>query len=142
MNDDTTGDTDERAAFVDGLRQLATFIESTPGFPVPNAWGSVYLWGDGAKSQMASAARMLGNVDKTADDFYFGIERHFGPITLTVKASRTNVCERVVTGTKIETYDVLPEGVQVTTATREVEIVEWVCPPSILALASDAEAAA
>lgn len=128
--------TDQRTAVVDGLRQLADFIESHPDMPLPTCRGSIYLWGDDAKTQLANIATSLGTAAKKADEFYYGLTKDFGPVSLSVKASRENVCERVVVGTKTTEYLVPPPGVEMEKRIHTEEIVEWVCPPSILAMAA------
>ncbi len=134
-------DTDERAQVVNGLRQLADFIESRTDLPLPTCRASLYLWGNDAKAELANIARLLGTAAKQADDHYIGLTKGFGPVVLTVKASRENVCERVVVGTKTTEYLVPPPGVEMEKRTHTEDIVEWVCPPSILAFA-DTEAVA
>ncbi len=132
--------TEERTAVVYGLRQLADFIESRTDLPLPTCRASLYLWGDDARPQLAGIARVLGTAAKKADEFYYGLTKDFGPVVLSVKASRENVCERVVVGTKTTEYLVPPPGVEMEKRIDTEEIVEWICPPSILALADDAVA--
>lgn len=130
-----------RSEYVDGLRQLADFIEAHPELPgLLHCRAGIYLWGDSAKAELAVAAMAMGTAAKRADDFYFGVEKSFGPVVLSVKAGRDNVCERVVTGTKTTEYLVPPEGVEMVKKTHTEDIVEWVCPPSLLALADEAVA--
>ena len=127
---------EERTAWVDGLRQLADFVEANPELPLPHAGAAIYLWGENPKADLANAVRIMGNVEKKADDFFIGADRKFGPITLSVKAARETVCERVVVGTRTRTHDVPPAGVVMEKREVTEEIVKWICPPSILALGS------
>lgn len=133
---------EKREAWVEGLRQLADFVEAHPEMPLPMSGATLYLWGADAKTELAALVRILGNVEKEASESFFGVTRRFGPHALSVKASRENVCQRVVVGTKTETYQVPPEGIEMVERTRSVELVEWICPPSILALAGDSPEAA
>lgn len=132
----------ERIAWLNGIRQMADFLEQHPDVPLPSDHQPVYIWGTDAKRQLAAAALALGDAEKEADASFFSLVRRFGPIVYTVKACRENVCERVVVGTKTITTQVPPEGVEMLTVTSEEEIVEWRCPPSILAFGADDEAVA
>lgn len=133
-------DTDERAEWVAGARALIDFVESTPELPLPTLGVSIYVWDADPLAPLAALARTLGHVDKDVDELWFKLVRSFGPHRLRVLAYRDLVCQRVVTGTKAVTTQVPPEGVEMLTVTEEVETFEWVCPPSILAAASETAA--
>lgn len=133
---------EDRAAWLTGLRQMADFLEAHPAVPLPSVHQPVYIWGADAQRQLAAAALALGDAEKEADASFFSLVRRFGPIVYTVKAYRENVCERVVVGTKTITTQVPPEGVEMLTVTREEDVVEWRCPPSILAFGAEDEAVA
>ncbi len=77
------------------------------------------------KRAMQDITRILGGKwAKDGDGDMFELERHLGGILLLVTASRTAVCERVVTGTRqvtVPAVEASPERVET------VEAVEWVC---------------
>ncbi len=132
--------TEERTAWVDGLRQLADFIEATPEFTLPSCAATIYLWGDRGtdpKGELARLVRLLGAGTKTADDMWIGVERRFGPIKLDVRARRKTVCERVLVGTTTEKRYRAPEGIELLEVDETVDVYEWVCPPSLLGLAGE-----
>lgn len=71
--------------------------------------------------RMASVVKGLGGkFEKHDNESDYELERVIGPLKIRVYASHESVCERVTT-------------------TETVEVTKWVCPPSILELASDAQ---
>ena len=96
----TQNDSDKRAAFIDGLRQIAAFLEATPNMPVPSALMAVYA---DEKEEFLTAARELsrgGKVLKQADKPDNGWPRYhatrrFGPIVIDVQIDRSKVCRLV-----------------------------------------------
>lgn len=110
-------ETERRRACVNGLRQMATFIEEHPELPVPLGVGLNVFVSD--KGQLAEVARVGGvKWEKCANGDFFYIKANFeGEHSYEVNISRKEICRRVVTGTRVEPAQ--PE--------REVEIVEWVC---------------
>ena len=115
MTDTTT----ERAALVQGLRDLADFLAAHPELPGPlvpqfNVWGL----------QKADLARMVlkGSWEKIYQGGLFMLRRSFGPVQLDFNADRSQVCRRVVTGTRV----IPPTPEQI------VEDVEWICEDSLL----------
>jgi hypothetical protein len=126
----------ERAEWVDGLRQLATFIEEHPDFTLPTCASVVVLVTEmppeQARAEMARLARQLGNAEKNTYGDWFEVARKFGPHSLDINAYRQQICERVVVGT--ETVEVADPNAPKVTITRDK--VEWKCPPSILEVAS------
>jgi hypothetical protein len=135
-----------RAAYIDGLRQIADWLEQHPEVPTPHLGHagsakliatntptlSIYVWND-PKKQMAAIARAMGTAEKEHDGDRFRLIRHFAGIALAVSATRDEVCERVVTGTREVTEKVRdPEAlaaVPLVEVTRTMEDVEWICPP-------------
>jgi hypothetical protein len=145
-------DTDKRAAFTQGLREIADFLDQNPDVKLPylgaDVWAgipehclSIYLTGVFAdpRDELAVIARAMGNASKVVDEdggrFY--VLRKFGAITLAASADRASVCERVVTGTREVTKEVRdPEAlaaVPMVEVTEIVEDVEWVCRPLLKA---------
>lgn len=125
-----------RADAIQGLRDFADFLEANEDASLPSGLYALdYQWG---KENLLARTRELGGLwNKKEDGAYFSLVRHFGPVRYEVYTTRSEVCERVVTGTRTvtrEEYD--PDAlaqVPKRTVTAEEEIVEWRCPPSLLA---------
>lgn len=118
-----------RRQYVQGLRDLAAFIETFPDVPLPYAGAHNAFVDD--KSQLAAIARACGGrwAKNATDDFFF-IRRAFaGGHAYEVNVSRERVCRKVVTGTRIQ--PAVPE--------REVEEFRWVCDEPLLADAEERE---
>lgn len=112
----------ERAAYVSGLRQLATFIEAHPSLPLPYA-GSHNAFVE-TKAELAALARVGVKWQKTANDDFFTLRFAFdGHHSYEANVERAKVCRKVVIGTRIEPAQ--PE--------REVEEYHWVCDEPLLA---------
>ena len=113
---------------VKGLRELADFIEQHPDLNwsyVGARCGTVVDTGE----DLAAFAATGGKWDKDAYDTgtggNFALRRKFGPVELSVLASRDQVCERKVVGVEVvEIPD--PDAPRVTV---EREVVEWTCAP-------------
>ena len=115
--------TDNRQAFIDGLHQIADFLAEHPEVPLPYLGGDIragiprhclpiYLVSGPQREDLAVIAKAMGSaskvVDPDGDRFY--VTRRFGAITLAASASRDEVCERVVVGTKEVTREVPDPG--------------------------------
>lgn len=130
----------ERAAYIDGLRQVADFLDQHPDVPVTAHESFMQLvpsYTDDAAAVFARAVKALasaGRVEKNDSGSYFTCTVMVGGHELSVFTDRTVVCERVVVGTEIvEIPD--PAAPKITV---EQEIVEWRCG-SILAAAAGGE---
>ena len=118
-----------RAQFVSALRELADFIEAHPSLPVPftSMQANVFV---STKTQLAELARTPGVFwEKTVDNNYFWLRKRFGQLrdngygaSYDVNISRSEVCRKIVKGTRI--VPAQPE--------HEVEEVEWVCDEPLL----------
>lgn len=140
----------------EGLRALADWIETTE-FPIPNTvlyggavvfdiYGSWFNDQDFVK-RMGTAARLIGGkVEKVADplDPYFELRRDFGGgIRFRYSVARDAVCEAretvVERPVEIVTDEERAEALKAelaaltTTETRPVTVIEYDCPPSLLA---------
>ena len=133
-----------RAAYIDGLRQIADWLEQHPDVPLPYLGfaGStklqaqnvpavpIYVWDD-QRQRMAAIARAMGGAEKDAAGDRFRLTRHFAGIAVVASAERDQVCERIVVGTREVTEEVPdPEAlaaVPKVTVTKTVEDVEWRC---------------
>jgi hypothetical protein len=128
------------AGIIKGLREMADFLEARPSLPsLPWVIGHAALYGKDCPAP-GDIARALGSCKKLSEgDSYFSLEKTFtGYVSFTIKWVRETVCKKVITKETQEVYEypegyVAPEMVKVT---KEVEVVKWECPESILAEAS------
>lgn len=133
-----------RAEQIAGIYQLALWLEQNPDVPIPwdlSGQSGTHVnihasHGETEKAVVAAVARALpGRVEKRVwgkDDQYFGVEGNApGGVGINVIATRDEVCERVVTGTREVTKTIPDPAVEVPTieVTETVEDVEWVCGP-------------
>lgn len=116
-------DTDTRAAYTAGLRELATFLEQHPEAPLPTEKMVVYQWGN---ESFLPAVKALGACKKKYSGYYATVSRMFGPIEYGVQISRENVCSKRVVGVRTEPERYVPGY---TIPASEVEVVEWDCHP-------------
>lgn len=117
----------------EGLRELATWIESNQHIPLPYTLtgGTLNIFND-CKATLADIARAFGSCEKSVDDPFYIIRRKFGPITVDAVASRNAVCTKVVTGVEeYEEEEYAPDAPKITVK-KTREIVEWQCPESLL----------
>jgi hypothetical protein len=112
-----------RSEFCDALVEIAEFLESHADVPLP-LYPSFTALVPGA-SELARAAKALGKAYKSTLPHWVSVGRQFGPISLEISARREHVCRRIVTGTKVVPATTVPE--------HNEDIVEWECPPSLLA---------
>lgn len=133
MQDTSTANTatGERAAYTAGLRQLADWLDANPEIELP--WTGRYevfqlgVWL--RKDELAAIARALpGKVEKVADDAskVLRIQGQFAGLNVEAYAGRTEVCERIVTGTETVTVPAVEAKPE---KTEEREVVEWRCHP-------------
>jgi len=135
----------------ESLRALADMIEANPQLAEEISYGlgnsiSVPIVDGDQKAKLAAFAKATtkagAKVTKhaTGGGNYFGIKATLGEVTLDVWASRDQVCERIVTGTKEVTEEVLdPEALAAVprvAVTKTVEEVEWRCT-SLLAAGAE-----
>ena len=79
-----------RAAFTTGLRDLATYLETHPGVPVPSLGANISLHvaatEDGGRGQVAHIAAQLAATvtDETRHGGHLTATRLFGPVSYTV----------------------------------------------------------
>jgi antitoxin component HigA of HigAB toxin-antitoxin module len=143
-----------RETYTQGLREIADFLDAHPEVPLPylssfqtGNWENtldIYLVSEkGQKEKLAAIARAMGHADKVMDGDKMRVFRRFAGITLIAQASRDQVCERVVIGTReIEVEEKDPEAlaaVPVVKVTKTVEDVEWRCAPILAAEKQAAE---
>lgn len=148
-------DTNDRQGFIDGLRQIADFLEAHPDVELPHLNSvitgkfentlNIYIVDGDQKARLATIARAMGRAEKLMDAGDVRVIRRFAGIALVAQASRSEVCERVVTDTR-EVVEEVPDPEALAAATAAVpripvirieETVEWRCTP-LLADASPA----
>ena len=114
-----------RRAFVVGLLELAMFLESHPGLPLPAAAGcNAFV---GTKADLAAVARTGDRWEKEPNGDYFYLRRRFsGGHYYDINVSRDQVCRKVVTGRRLEPA----------TDAREVEEYTWICDEPLLGASS------
>lgn len=147
---------DEKAAnlareVATGVRALADMIETNPAIADEIGWTLRNLLvpiatSDDQRATLAAFARAgtSAGAKVTKDvsgnnDEHFGVDITLGKVKLRVYGTRSEICERVVTGTR-EVVEEVPDpealaAVPTTTVTRTEEIVEWKCS-SLLAPAA------
>ena len=141
------GLTDEQRAYIDGLRAYADFLEANPEIAGRTALNHVDSGGEyfcgtaGTAEGLVRLSREAGGKwDKEVGSDYFRLTRAFGPHRFSLFVSRGQVCERVVRTETVTREVPDPEKVAeipTVTVTEEIEHVEWVCPPSLLAAGSE-----
>lgn len=119
----------DRMAYLQGLHDLAEFLEEHPALPLPGHDFPVYSFGEKETPELAiKFAKELRTFTKEEASGFLNLAKSFGPIQLRFVFYRSNVCEKTVVGTKTMKKKV-PVG-EVVYEMREVEeeIVEWKCP--------------
>lgn len=127
----TNSTADTRTAYTDGIRRLADWLDANPQIDLPWSGGQYDPIQIGAwvtKDQLAAIIKALpGKVDKDySADNVVRVNATFGDLHVTAYAGRSEVCERVVTGTETVTVPAV-EAKPERTETRDV--VEWRCHP-------------
>ena len=112
--------TDRRTAFIQSLRDLATFLEEHPA-----VWAPQYVNINAfvnTREEVVAQAR-AASWEKVWNGDWFYLRKEFGPdLSLDVTADRGVVCRKVVTGTRV--IEAQPE--------REVESYDWICDDASL----------
>ena len=119
----------ERVELIAGLRGLADFLETNPDVPAP--WPTSFNVFVQSREQLQELTRQVGGtLKKHGDENFFYLRRAFGPVNYDINIHRDQVCERVVTGKRIE-----PARAEVTLPAepeREVDVYEWRCADAVL----------
>ena len=86
---------------IDGLREMADFLEERPDFGAVGVPSFLCYMAD--KESFVEHCRQLGSYAKHVDDGGKWIEAHkrFGPIDFQVYTARENICERLVTEVEV-----------------------------------------
>jgi hypothetical protein len=138
MNE-TSAQTDKRADYIAGLRELADRLERHPDAPPPFE-GNLGMWlvMPHSPEEMAAAARCYGG-RKIQQVDGFGLIDGIPGLRIKVLSALAKVCELVETGELEEYEDVevlIPARTRTVTRTRPKS--EWRCPESLLQLGDDA----
>lgn len=124
------------AAYADGLRKLADLVEAVDVAISPSeAAISITPWFPDTRDELIAlthAARAAGAiVERESDDELFTLLFKFGALTVKAISWRSDVCERVVVGTR-EVTEMVPDPKAPATPMVELkrteEIVEYRCP--------------
>lgn len=116
----------ERAEFVQGLRELAAFVERTQ-CDVP-AYHSVNVFV--TPDEYRRHARLASWRKYYMSDSYavlrkaFVADVDFPPVSLDVTTERSGVCRRVVVETRAVPEQIIPA--------HDEDVIEWVCGESLL----------
>lgn len=128
----------DRSDYTAGLRALADLLDQHPEVPLPYSGTKqsplLIVPHENQRQVLADVARAFpGTVRKDVRDGYFDLYASVEGLHVQVIAYRSEVCERVVIGTREVTREVLdPEAlaaVSRVTVTETVEDVEWICSP-------------
>lgn len=131
--------TDQRNAYIAGLRRLADALDTDPDLPLPYHGADVHaMVFCQTKEQLVAWSRILTgkaekHVDNDSDAYGFRLKGQVIGVKVDVLVNRAEVCERIVTGTREVTREV-PDpdalaAVPTMTVTETVEDIEWVCSP-------------
>ena len=132
---------DPRVEYIAGLRALADLLEQNPDLEPPYhgfATDMLIIPRRGQRAVLAAWARALpGRKQKDPVDNLYRLSGALRGLKLMVVCNREEVCEKRVLRTETVT-ETVPDPVYVAAAPlvereTELEIVEWVCTPSILA---------
>lgn len=136
-------DSERKAQFVQGLRDMANFMEKVQDVPLPDAVSAVVYGGnvhfaDGkhypmdSKEGLAIIADRIGQCEKEYGS-YFTLIKKFAPgIAIQWMMIRDQVCEKIVTGTITRPAE--PEKIIPARPERVEELFEWKCAPIMAAL--------
>jgi hypothetical protein len=94
---------------------------------------TVYVFAKSA-DEFTQTISMIGGFDKKVSDYAMQAVKMIGGIELMVHVNRSDMCEKIVVGTRQveETREVYPDDVvpEVVTEMVDVDITEWSCPPA------------
>lgn len=98
MTQPTQQDAQQRAAFTQGLRDLAEFLDTHPEIPVPATTARLSYFPEGTdaeeRAEVDRIAGILGVEPTGADSTHYTASRHFGPIAYRVIAILAEEMER------------------------------------------------
>lgn len=121
---------DRRQGRIEQIRAMCTWLEMNPDADLPSLGEHIYDYTASRDEMVARARELGGRWQKGETDSDFRLVREILPgVNYIIFAARENVCERKVVGTeKVMVPDPAAPLVE-----QEREVVEWVCPESLLA---------
>jgi hypothetical protein len=111
--------------YADSLRAIADWYEAHPEIPLPGD-DTLTNYAVCTREHAESLIRGLGNCKKDYDETSFTISRRFGVLNVRFYFSRSEVCKKVVVGSRIEPEQIVPARV---IPAHTVDVVEWECMP-------------
>jgi len=125
--------TEHHTSLVDGLRELADFLDGYALLADALSTPTLYLWAS-TEAEFHANNALLGRFDKSSDTHCLKATKMFGPIDVQSRIDHADICEKLVIGTRTVTKLVPadPDYVapEYTTIEVEEDITEWVCPRS------------
>lgn len=133
----------KKSDYIAGLRELANYLEVRE-FPetIKGFWEDqavfepfTIFFNARNKEDFGKLCAAFGSFEKERDNYSTAAKVTLSSgFSLKVSTDRSNVCKRIVVGTR--TIEAKPERVEVIEAEpeRTEEIVEWECPESFIAL--------
>ncbi len=129
MDTATTELTDQQK-MSQGLRELADFLDEQPDFPAPGI-NPTYIYCS-SKEKLVELAKLFKPFKKSIDDMGdYVLTRDFGPLSIRLYTSRTNVCTRQVVGQEWREGEAAKPASPATEG-RMVDIYEYDCPEHLL----------
>jgi hypothetical protein len=90
----------------------------------------MYIDGRGAKRALAATARAFGRCEKSFSERHRAVSMQFSQkMRLELFAPRSDVCHRMVLGTRVEPAIILPATREICIPETAVEILGWKCDP-------------
>lgn len=122
---------------VQRARDIADFVEEHPDWPIDTEgtadWWPLTIWCVDLEDVKAKRREIGGRWEKGADGPTFQLKGRIGSAHVILQTSRDKVCERIVVGTETK---VVPDP-DAPKVEIEVDVVEWVCPDSLLGKDAD-----
>ena len=121
---------------IQGLRDLASFLEARPTFGKINPFRIYHCVLD--KADLTHDLRIMGTCSKEWDDTWLTLVKEFGPknsihVTLQTYINRRQICERRTTSVEVPEVTIpgKPAQPEQTIAAHFEERVEWECPEDL-----------
>lgn len=121
-----------RREFIDGLMAVGRFYEqnSEAYYDGMKMTLCMYVNGRGAKRALAATAKAFGRCEKSFGEKHVAVSMQFsGKIRVEIFAPRSDVCQRIVLGTRVEPAIILPATREICIPKTAVEVVGWKCDP-------------
>ncbi len=118
-----------------GLRELATMIETYPGIPLPYSFDFTVYGASPLEIIGVAKAKGALKTEKKYIGEAFWLEKIFsGDVKLSLHASRETVCKKVIKEVKTVPETIIPEEIipAKTIPAHEVEVIEWECNPILV----------